>query len=67
MWRIEGLLEMLNGKFHELRLVPVRNCQVVVVYTHEVELVRKMQGLFRTRGWPDELDRFDIKIRAQPV
>lgn len=62
MWSIKGFFEMLKEEFRAVRMVPVRNCQVLDVYTQYIgieELVPTVQAVFRAHGWPENEDGFD--------
>lgn len=62
MWSIEGFFEMLKEDFRAMRMVPVRDCQVLDVYTQYIgieELVPMVQAVFRAHGWPENEDGFD--------
>lgn len=62
MWSIEGFFEMLKEEFRAMRMVPVRNCQVLDIYTQYIgieELVPTVQEVFRAHGWPENADGFD--------
>lgn len=62
MWSIEGFFEMLKEEFRAMRMIPVRNCQVLDIYTQYIgieELVPTVQAVFRAHGWPEDADGFD--------
>lgn len=62
MWSIEGFFEMLKEEFRAVRMVPVRNCQVLDIYMQYIgieELVPTVQAVFRAHGWPENVDAFD--------
>lgn len=62
MWSIESFFEMLKEEFRAMRMVPVRNCQVLDVYTQYIgmeELVPTVQAVFRAHGWPENEDVFE--------
>ncbi|KAJ4391057.1 hypothetical protein N0V93_004671 [Gnomoniopsis smithogilvyi] len=65
MWSVQGFFEMLKEEFRTLRMVPVRTCQVLDVYTQYIgieELVTTFQAVFRDQGWPEKADGFNKDV-----
>ncbi|KAJ4405558.1 hypothetical protein N0V82_010292 [Gnomoniopsis sp. IMI 355080] len=65
MWSVQGFFEMLKEEFRAVRMVPVRNCQVLDVYTQSIgieELVPTVQAVHHAQGWPEHAEDFDKDV-----